>query len=51
MVKKGQEQVSAVDSPRQGEKRNPDDPMIKHKGGSRSQTRARPQSEGSSSKG
>lgn len=49
MVKKGQEQVSAIDSPRQGQKRNPEDPKIKHKGeGSNSQTRGRPQSEGSS---
>ena len=51
-MKKGQEQVSAADSPRQGEKRNPKDPKIKHKGqGSKSQTRARPQSEGSGSHG
>ncbi len=49
MVKKGQEQVSRVDSPRQGEERNPDDGKTKHKGGSESQTRARPQSEGSRS--
>jgi hypothetical protein len=49
MVKKGQEQVSAADSPRQGEPRNPNEPKIKHKGkGSRSQSRAKPQSEGSS---
>lgn len=49
MVKKGQEQVSKLDSPRQGEDRNPNEPKIKHKGeGSKSQTRARPQSEGSS---
>ncbi len=47
MVKKGQEQVSEMDSPRQGEPRNPKDPKIKHKGGSRSQTRATPPSEGS----
>ena len=32
MVKKGQEQVSSLDSPRQGEDRNPNDPKIKHKG-------------------
>lgn len=51
MVKKGQEQVSRADSPRQGETRNPDEPKIKHKGGSKSQTRARPASEGCSSKG
>ena len=48
MTKKGQEQVSAADSPRQGEKRNPDEPKIKHKGGSQNQSRAKPQSEGSS---
>jgi len=51
MVKKGEEQVSAMDSPRQGEKRNPKEPKIKHKGGSQNQSRARPKSEGSSSKG
>ena len=48
MVKKGQEQVSALDSPRQGEKRDPKEPKVKHKGGSQSQTRATPPSEGSS---
>jgi hypothetical protein len=49
VVKKGQEQVSSMDSPRQGQDRNPKEPKVKHKGeGSRSQTRARPQSEGSS---
>jgi hypothetical protein len=49
MVKKGQEQVSSIDSERQGQHRDPNDPKVKHKGeGSRSQTRARPQSEGSS---
>jgi hypothetical protein len=48
MVKKGQEQVSAADSPRQGEDRDPKEPKIKHKGGSQNQTRAKPQSEGSS---
>jgi hypothetical protein len=52
MVKKGQEQVSSMDSPRQGEGRDPKEPKIKHKGqGSRSQTRARPQAEGSGAKG
>ncbi|HEX2913105.1 MAG TPA: hypothetical protein VH186_20030 [Chloroflexia bacterium] len=51
MTKKGQEQVSAADSPRQGEDRNPEEPKIKHKGGSKSQTRAKPQSEGSGHKG
>jgi hypothetical protein len=48
MVKKGQEQVSAADSPRQGEDRDPNEPKIKHKGGSKNQTRAKPQGEGSS---
>jgi hypothetical protein len=48
MVKKGEEQVSAMDSPRQGEKRNPDEPKIKHKGGSGSTRRGSPRSEGSS---
>ena len=47
MVKKGPEQVSRMDSPRQGEKVNREDGKIKHKGGSQSQTRARPPSEGS----
>ena len=51
MVKKGQLQVSKMDSPRQGEDRDPNAPKIKRSGGSQSQTRARPQSEGSSSKG
>ena len=51
MVKKGQEQVSRMDSPRQGEDRDPKDPKIKHKGGSRSGTRARPVPEGSGSDG
>ena len=49
MVKKGQLQVSKMDSPKQGEKRDPKAPKIKRKGGSQSQSRARPQSEGSSS--
>ena len=49
MAKKGEEQVSSADSPRQGEPRNPKDPKIKHKGkGSQNQTHARPQGEGSS---
>jgi hypothetical protein len=49
MVKKGELQVSKMDSPRQGERVNPDEPKIKHKGnGSRSQSRSKPQSEGSS---
>lgn len=51
MVKKGQEQVSAADSPHQGEHRDPHAPKIKHKGGSRNQTRAQPPSEGSSKGG
>ncbi len=50
MVKKGQLQVSRMDSPKQGEDRDPKAPKIKRRGGSRSQTRARPPSEGSSSK-
>src|SRR3954470_7080098 len=32
MVKKGQEQVSEMDSPRQGEHVNPEDGKIKHRG-------------------
>lgn len=48
MVKKGQWQVSNMDSPHQGEHRDPNAPKIKHKGGSHSQTRATPPSEGSS---
>ena len=49
MVKKGQLEVSKMDSPRQGEDRDPKAPKIKRKGGgSHSQLRARPQSEGSS---
>ena len=51
MVKKGQLQVSKMGSPHQGEKRDPHAEKIKHRGGSANQTRARPQSEGSSSKG
>jgi len=51
MVKKGQEQVSRADSPRQGERRDPNEPKVKHKGGSQNQTRAHPKSEGTSSKG
>lgn len=43
MVKKGQEQVSSRDSPRQGEDRNPQDHKIKHKGeGSQSRRRSKP---------
>jgi hypothetical protein len=51
MVKKGQLEVSKMDSPRQGEPRDPNAPKIKRGGSSKSQTRARPQSEGSNSKG
>jgi hypothetical protein len=51
MVKKGQLEVSKADSPRQGEDRDPTAPRVKRSTGSQSQTRARPQSEGSSSKG
>jgi hypothetical protein len=51
MVKKGQLEVSKADSPRQGERRDPNAPKIKRTGGSSSQRRARGQSEGSSSKG
>jgi hypothetical protein len=51
MVKKGQEQVSRMDSPRQGEKVDKGEGKVKHQGGSQSQTRAHPKSEGSSSKG
>jgi hypothetical protein len=51
MVKKGQLEVSKMDSPKQGEHRDPNAPKIKRKGGSQNQTRARPKSEGSSSKG
>ena len=47
MVKKGQEQVSRMDSPRQGEKVNPEEGKIKHQGGSQNQSRAHPKSEGS----
>lgn len=51
MVKKGQLEVSKMDSPRQGEPPDPHAKKIHRGGGSRSQTRARPPSEGSSSKG
>ena len=51
MVKKGQLDVSRADSPRQGEERDPNGPKPKRKGGSQSQSRAKPPSEGSSSKG
>jgi hypothetical protein len=49
MVKKGQLQVSKADSPQQGEQRDPKAEKIKRTGGSGSQTRAKPPSEGSSS--
>lgn len=49
MVKKGEEQVSSQDSPRQGEKRNPDEGKVKHKGKDRdSKSHGNAQSEGSS---
>jgi len=51
MVKKGQLEVSKMDSPKQGESRDPKADKIKRKGGSQNQTRSKPQSEGSSSKG
>ena len=51
MVKKGQLQVSKMDSPKQGEARDPKAPKVKRTGGSQSQTRARGRSEGSSSQG
>ncbi len=51
MVKKGQLEVSKADSPKQGERRDPTADKVKRKGGSQSQTRSKPKSEGSSSKG
>lgn len=51
MVKKGQLEVSKMDSPKQGQDRDPNASKVKRRGGSRSQTRARPPSEGSSSRG
>ncbi len=53
MVKKGQLEVSRMDSPKQGEARDPNAPKPKmSKGpGSRSQRRGRGRSEGSSSQG
>ncbi len=51
MDKKGQLEVSKMDSPKQGEPRDPKAPKTKRKGGSQNQTRARGRSEGSSSKG
>lgn len=51
MVKKGQLVVSKADSPRQGQERDPDAPKPQRKGGSQSQSRGHPRSEGSSAKG
>ena len=51
MVKKGQLEVSKMDSPKQGAPRDPQGPKPKRTGGSQSQTRARPKSEGSGSHG
>jgi hypothetical protein len=51
MVKKGQLQVSAADSPKQGQHRDPKAEKIKRRGGSQSQTRSKPKSEGSGSHG
>jgi hypothetical protein len=52
MVKKGQEQVSRMDSPKQGEPRDPNAPKIKHKGdGSHSGRQARGQKAGARSEG
>ena len=52
MVKKGQEQVSRMDSPKQGQPRDPDAPKIKHRGdGSHSGRAARGQKAGAGSEG
>jgi hypothetical protein len=51
MVKKGQLEVSKADSPKQGMHRDPNAEKVKRKGGSRSQARSKPKSEGSSSRG
>lgn len=51
MVKRGQLEVSRKDSPKQGEDRDPKAEKTQRRGGSQSQTRARPKSEGSSSEG
>jgi len=51
MVKKGQLIVSKIDSPKQGEPRDPKAEKIKRTGGSASQRRGRGRSEGSSSQG
>ena len=47
MVKKGQLEVSKMDSPKQGEDRDPHGPKPKRSTGNANQTNARPQSEGS----
>ena len=51
MVKKGQLEVSKMDSPKQGEPRDPDAPKIKSKGGSGSGRRGRGQAEGAGNRG
>jgi len=51
MVKKGQLEVSKIDSPKQGAARDPHADKVKRKGGSQSQTCSKPKSEGSSSNG
>jgi hypothetical protein len=51
MVKKGQLEVSKMDSKHQGEPRDPDAPKIKSKGGSGSGRQGRGQSEGAGNKG
>jgi hypothetical protein len=50
MVKKGQLEVSKAGSPKQGMPRDPKADKVKRKGGSGSQTRSKPQSEGSISR-
>jgi hypothetical protein len=51
MVKKGQLEVSKMDSPRQGEERDPKAEKIQRKGGSGSGRRGRGRAEGAGSKG
>src|SRR5436305_337504 len=51
VVKKGQMQVSKMDSPKQGEPRDPNAPKIKRPGGSASGRRGRGQAEGAGNKG
>ena len=51
VVKKGQLEVSKMDSPKQGEPRDPDAPKIKSKGGSGSGRRGRGQAEGAGNRG